>query len=65
MKIVDCGNKHDILASSICLFFLRVEQSYLISYSIDTLDTSIFDDVVYIQEFLKSIKVYGLSNHNL
>lgn len=38
---------------------------YLSSDSIETSDTSVFDDMVYSQEFLNSIKVSGLPNHAL
>ncbi|KAL0824570.1 hypothetical protein Bca101_048247 [Brassica carinata] len=41
------------------------ERSYLSSDSIDTSDTSKIDDMVYTQEYLNSIKISGLPNHDL
>ncbi|EOA22101.1 hypothetical protein CARUB_v10002651mg [Capsella rubella] len=41
------------------------EWCYLSSDSIETSDTSVFDDMVYSQEFLNSINVSGLPKHEL
>ncbi|CAN6970212.1 unnamed protein product, partial [Brassica rapa subsp. trilocularis] len=41
------------------------ERSYLSSDSINTSDTSKIDDMVYTQEYLNSIKISGLPNHDL
>ncbi|WZY93306.1 hypothetical protein YC2023_065635 [Brassica napus] len=41
------------------------ERSYLSSDSIDTFDTSKIGDMVYTQEYLNSIKISGLPNHDL
>ncbi|EOA33245.1 hypothetical protein CARUB_v10021791mg [Capsella rubella] len=41
------------------------ERRYLSSDSIETLDTSVFDDMVYSQEFLNNINVSGLPKHEL
>ncbi|EOA12327.1 hypothetical protein CARUB_v10007922mg [Capsella rubella] len=41
------------------------ERRYFSSDSIETSDTSVFDDMVYSQEFLNSINVSGLPKHEL
>ncbi|KAL9293979.1 putative DNA helicase [Arabidopsis thaliana] len=41
------------------------EVQYLSSDSIETSDTSVFDDMIYSKEFLNNIKVSGLPNHAL
>ncbi|XP_010506903.1 PREDICTED: ATP-dependent DNA helicase PIF1-like [Camelina sativa] len=41
------------------------ERHYLSSDSIETSDTSAYDDMIYTQEFLNSIHVSGLPNHVL
>ncbi|XP_010480643.1 PREDICTED: uncharacterized protein LOC104759407 [Camelina sativa] len=41
------------------------ERQYLSSDSIETSDTSAYDDMIYTQEFLNSIHVSGLPNHVL
>ncbi|XP_010473823.2 PREDICTED: uncharacterized protein LOC104753242 [Camelina sativa] len=41
------------------------ERQYLSSDSVETSDTSAYDDIIYTQEFLNSIQVSGLPNHVL
>ncbi|XP_019094615.1 PREDICTED: ATP-dependent DNA helicase PIF1-like [Camelina sativa] len=42
-----------------------LERQYLSSDSVETSDTSAYDNMIYTQEFLNNIQVFGLPNHVL
>ncbi|EOA12130.1 hypothetical protein CARUB_v10003947mg, partial [Capsella rubella] len=63
-KYVDKINQY-MLSQLPDVYYNCEERRYLSSDSTETSDTTVFDDMVYSQEFLNSINVSGLPKHEL